>query len=54
MYSGICVAFVLWIQCQLLSTQKQPNCKKMWPMQKRQHEKSWEIKVGSPEVAVVV
>ena len=33
---------------------KQPNCKKMLPMQKRQHEKSCEIKGGSPEVAVVV
>jgi len=28
--------------------------KKLWPMQKRQHEKSCEIKGGGPEVAVVV
>ena len=31
------------------------NCKKkVQPMQKRQHEKSCEIKGGGPEVAVVV
>jgi len=38
------------------STQKQSNCKKkkVQPMQKRQHEKSCEIKGGGPEVTVVV
>jgi len=37
------------------STQKQPNCKKRCsPCKKRQHEKSCEIKGGSPEVAVMV
>ena len=39
----------------ILSTQKQPNCKKkVRPMQKKQHEKSYEIKGGGPEVTVVV
>ena len=36
------------------STQNSQTVKKVWPMQKRQHEKSCEIKGGSPEVAVVV
>jgi len=36
-------------------TLKQPNCKKkIKPMQKKQHEKSCEIKGGGLEVAVVV
>ena len=39
----------------LLSTPKQPNCKKRCgPCKKKQHEKSCEIKGGGPEVAVVV
>ena len=34
---------------------KQPSCKKRCgPCKKRQHEKSYEIKGGGPEVAVMV
>jgi len=36
------------------STQKQPNCKKSVAHAKKRHEKSYEIKGGGPEVAVVV
>ena len=39
----------------IVSTPKQPNCKKRCGLcKKKQHEKSCEIKGGGPEVAVVV
>jgi len=42
------------LQKEVKSAQKSQTIKKVQPMQKRQHEKSCEIKGGSQEVAVVV
>jgi len=43
------------LELYIISTQKQPNCKKSAAhANKRQHEKSCEIQGGGPEVAVMV
>ena len=53
--SGLGTVEIMTLAGKPLSIPKQPNCKKRCgPCKKKQHEKSCEIKGGSPEVAVVV
>ena len=42
------------LQKEVKSTQNSQAVKKVWPVPKRQHEKSYEIQGSGPEVAVMV